>query len=218
MATSLKTQERLARSAAGTSSLGFDPTGRDELRLIEISLDSIEPDPDQPRKVIGDIDELAESIKTHGLVQPIVVVAVSEDRYRILAGERRYHASRKAGRKTVPCVVRSVEEQQKLELQIIENIHRKDLNPVEEAESFARLMSQFDYSQRDLATHVGKSAASINETLRVLKLDKSLLDEVRTSEQATKSVLLEIAKESDPKRQLRLCHWVVVPTIYLSPL
>ncbi len=196
MATSLKTQERLARSAAGTSSLGFDPTGRDELRLMEIPLDSIEPDPDQPRKVIGDIEELAESIKTHGLVQPIVVVAVSEDRYRILAGERRYHASRKAGRKTVPCVVRSVEEQEKLELQIVENIHRKDLNPVEEAESFARLMSQFDYSQRDLAKHVGKSAASINETLRVLKLEQTLLDEIARSKAGHGAGAVEMAGDS----------------------
>lgn len=204
MATTIKTQERLARSAAGTSSLGFDPTGRDELRLVEVLIDQIDPDPDQPRKVIGELDELTESIRTHGLVQPIVVVPVDGGRYRILAGERRYHASKAAGRTSVPCVVRSVEDQQKLELQIIENIHRKDLNPIEEAESFQRLMAQFDYSQGDLAKRVGKSKSSVNETLRLLKLDPSLMDDVRTSEQVTKSVLLEIVKESDVKRQRRL--------------
>lgn len=184
--------------------MAFDPTGRDEQRLVEISIDQIDPDPEQPRKHLGDLSELAASIQSHGLLQPIIVVATEDKRYRILAGERRFSACKKAQLQAVPCIVRSVEEQQKLELQIIENIHRKDLNPVEEAESYERLKTQFDYSQRDLAKHVGKSASSINEALRVLSLDPTVLDDVRTSEQASKSVLLEIAKEKNPKRQMRL--------------
>lgn len=202
MATPLK--DRLARSASGSTPLAFDPTGRDEQRLVEIPIDQIDPDPEQPRKHLGDLSELAASIQSHGLLQPIIVVATEDKRYRILAGERRFSACKKAQLEAIPCIVRSVEEQQKLELQIIENIHRKDLNPVEEAESYERLKTQFDYSQRDLAKHVGKSASSINEALRILSLDAAVLDDVRTSEQASKSVLLEIAKEENPKRQMRL--------------
>lgn len=203
MAANLK--EKLARQASGETRLDFDPTGRDEQRLLPIRLGSIEPDPEQPRADIGDVSELAESIRKHGLLQPIVVEPIEDGRrYRILAGHRRYKACGEAGFETIQCIVRTVEEHTRLELQVIENLHRKDLSPVEEARALKRLMDEFNLNQRDLAKRLGKSLGSVNQTLRILSLSDEALESVQTSEQLTKSVLLEVAKEDDPKKQLSL--------------
>jgi ParB family chromosome partitioning protein len=164
----------------------------------------VEPDPDQPRKDVGDIEDLKASILEHGIIQPCIVSVIEEDRYRLIAGERRYTAAMAAGLKTIPCVVRTVEEHRKLEIQIIENIHRKELNPVEEAHAYQRLIVEFSLSQRQLAARLGKSPASINETLRILTLPEDMMESVRTSERLTRSVLLEIAKEEDSDTQRQL--------------
>ena len=203
MAVSLK--EKLARQASGETRLDFDPTGRDEQRLLPVRLRSIEPDPEQPRVGIGDVKELARSIRQHGLLQPIVVEPIENGRrYRILAGHRRYKACKEEGFETISCIVRTVEEHTRLELQVIENLHRKDLNPVEEARALKRLMNEFNLSQRDLAKRLGKSLGAVNQTIRILSLSDEALNSVQTSEQLTKSVLLEVAKEADPKKQLSL--------------
>jgi ParB family chromosome partitioning protein len=199
MALALK--ERLARQAAGESHLAFDPTGRDEPRLATLPLALIDPDPNQPRKHLGDVADLASSIREQGLINPLVVEVVAGGRYRLITGERRFAACRSLGLTTAPCIVRTVAEHARLAMQIIENIHRKDLHPVEEARAFKRLMDEFNLTQRDLAARVGKSVAAINQTLRILDLEPGLLAVVQTSEHATKSVLLEIAKEADPTRR-----------------
>jgi len=199
MASDLKT--RLARQASGETQLDFDPSGRDEQRLAELKLDLIDPDPNQPRKDLGDLADLALSIREHGVVQPIVVEPDDTGRFRILAGERRFAACRSLGLNTIPSLVRSVAEQSRLELQLVENLHRKDLHPIEEARAFKRLMNEFNLTQRDLARRLGKSLAAVNQSLRILDLDAAVLENVQTSEHATKSVLLEIAKEPDPQRQ-----------------
>ncbi|PWU19889.1 MAG: chromosome partitioning protein ParB [Verrucomicrobia bacterium] len=199
MAVGLK--DRLARQAAGDSQLDFDPVGRDEQRFAEIPLSLIDPDPNQPRKNLGELSDLAFSIREHGVVQPIVVEAVEGGRFRILTGERRFAACRGLGRETIPVLVRTAGEQSRLELQLVENLHRKDLHPVEEARAFKRLMDEFGLKQRDLARRLGKSLTAINQTLRILDIKPELLADVQTSEQANKSVLLEIAKEEDPQRQ-----------------
>ena len=198
-------KDLLARKASGEDRMNFDPTGRDEQRLLPVRITSIEPDPDQPRKVIGDVTELADSIREHGLLQPIIVEPIDGGRrYRILAGHRRYKACQEAGLTTISCVVRTVEEQSRLALQIIENLHRENLNPVDEARGFKRLMDEFNLNQRELAKRLGKSLGSINQTLRVLDLSEEVLSNVQTSEHLSKSVLLEIAKEEDPKKQIAL--------------
>ena len=202
MAINLK--DRLTRQAAGDTQLSFDPTGRDEPRLATLPLQLIDPDPDQPRKDLGPLADLALSIREHGVLQPLIVEAVEGGRYRLLAGERRLAACRSMGYQTVPCVIRTVEEHSRLALQLIENLQRKDLHPLEEAAAFKRLMDQFNLSQRDLARRLGKSVSAINETLRLLDLNPDLLAGVRTSEHPGKSVLLEIAKEADPARQREL--------------
>ncbi len=202
MAIALK--DRLARQASGNAVLNFDPTGRDEPQLVSIPLSLIDPDPHQPRKDLGDLTELALSIREHGLLQPIIVEAVDGGRYRILAGERRFAACRTLNSESVSCIVRTVEEQSRLALQLIENLHRKDLHPLEEARAFKRLQDEFNLDQSALAKRLGMAPSSMNETLRILQLSPDLLAEVQTSEHINKSVLLEIAKVSDPEQQRTL--------------
>lgn len=197
-------KERLARQASGAALLTFDPTGRDEAHYMQLPLSSIDPDPNQPRKNLGDLSDLALSIGTHGVFSPIIVEAQPDGRYRILAGERRFTASRSLGLPTIPCIIRSVEEQTRLELQLIENMHRKGLDPIEEARGMRRLMDEFNLSQRNLALRLGKSEATICQTLRILDLPPSTLEALQESPSMTKSVLLELAKESDPDKQQQL--------------
>ena len=161
----------------------------------------IEPDPNQPRKDRGELTDLATSIREHGVLNPIIVEALGPDRYRILAGERRFAACQILKLETVPCILRTVAEHSRLVLQLIENLHRKDLHPVEEAQAFKRLMDEFNLTQRDLARRVGKSLAAVNQSLRILDLKPELLADVQTSEHATKSLLLEIVKEPNPEQQ-----------------
>ena len=199
MATALK--ERLARQASGELHLNFDVAGHDEPRLVNLPLDCIEPDPEQPRQDLGDLAELADSIREQGLIQPLIVEPIDHARYRIVAGERRHAACQVAGLQTAPCLVRTVEEHSRLALQLMENLHRKALAPLEEAKAFRRLLEEFNLTQRELAKRLGKSVASVNETLRLLEFTPDLMSRVRTSEQVPKSVLLEIAKEPDPHQQ-----------------
>ena len=196
--------ERLKDAAEGKRSLDFDPLGNDEGRVVFIRLDDIEPDPEQPRKDVGDLEELAASIRTHGVINPIVVRPVSGQRFRIVAGERRYRASRLAGRDQIQAIIRSLEEQSRLEVQLIENLHRKDLNPFEEATVYRRLMDEFGLTQEQMAKRVGRSQATINEVLLLLQLPSSLRSEYRTSDKVSKSVLIEIAKQPDQEKQAEL--------------
>jgi len=197
-------RNRLAQQAAGQTQLDFDPLGRDEPKLVSLPCRLIDPDPDQPRRNLGNLEELADSIRTQGLIHPVVVEPRSLGRYRVLAGARRFAACVELGLETVPCIVRSVDDQSRLALQLIENLHRKDLHPVEEARAFRRLMDEFNLTQRELAERLGKSLPAVNQTLRVLDLDQTVLADVQTSEQASKSLLLEIAKEPDSARQKAL--------------
>ena len=196
--------ERLKDAAEGNRSLDFDPLGNDEGRVVFIRLDDIEPDPEQPRKDVGDLEELAASIRTHGVINPIVVRPVSGQKFRIVAGERRYRASHLAGRDQIQAIIRSLEEQSRLEVQLIENLHRKDLNPFEEATVYRRLMDEFGLTQEQMAKRVGRSQATINEVLLLLQLPSSLRREYRTSDKVSKSVLIEIAKQPDQEKQAEL--------------
>ncbi len=126
----------------------------------------------QPRKKFTDykIDELAESIKKHGIIQPLVVSPKEEDKYELIAGERRLRASKIAGLEEVPVILRDVDEQKRLELALIENIQREELNPIDLALSYKRLMDEFNLTQEDVAKQVGKSRSSIANTLRMVNL------------------------------------------------
>jgi ParB family chromosome partitioning protein len=139
----------------------------------------IHPNPRNPRREFGaeNLEELANSIRQHGIVQPLVVRAVpgSGERYEIIAGERRWRAAQIAGLHEVPVTVLDVSERQSLELAIVENVQRADLNPVEEARGYQALIDEFGYTQADLGAAVGKSRVHVTNTLRLLRLPEPVL-------------------------------------------
>ena len=145
-----------------------------ELRHIPLS--SIEADPDQPRKVFDEdtIQELAASIQEHGLLQPIVVAPRGSGSFIIVAGERRYRAAKMAGLKTVPALVRTLSDQHKLELSLIENLQRRDLTAIETATAYLKLRDQFNLGLEEIGHRVGgKSVAAVSNTMRLLRLPQS---------------------------------------------
>jgi ParB family chromosome partitioning protein len=202
----LNLKDRLERVSRGESRRPFDLFAKDAVTFSYLPLGDIAPDPGQPRKDLGDLEGLKASIAAHGILQPLVVSPdpAGGEGYLLIAGERRYSAAKDLGMDTAPALVRTAEEHQRLELQLIENLHRKDLNPVEEAQSYRRLIEEFGLTQEQVAQQVGKSRPVINETLRILDLPRLVLEECRTSDTAPKSVLLEIAKRESPEEQLAL--------------
>jgi ParB family chromosome partitioning protein len=138
----------------------------------EIAIDLIDANPYQTRGRINEaaLDELANSIQASGVVQPVVLRAVANGRFQIVAGERRWLASRRAGKATIPAVVRQLSNEQAMEITIIENLQREDLNPVEQARAFERLSREFNMTQEQIATRTGKDRASIANFIRLLKL------------------------------------------------
>lgn len=152
----------------------FDPTSEQDGRVSDlryIKLAEIKPDPDQPRRSFDEIalDELSESIKAHGVLQPIVVAPKSGG-YVIVAGERRFRASQRAGLEKIPALVRTLSGQHKLELSLIENLQRSDLNPLETATAYLKLRDQFNLTLDDIGQRMGKTSAAISNTLRLLRL------------------------------------------------
>ena len=157
----------------------FDPSADDDNKVSDlrtIKLSQIVPDPDQPRRYFDEtgLSELTESIKAHGVLQPIVVIPTN-DGYMIVAGERRYRASKAAGKESIPALVRTLSDQHKLELSLIENIQRRDLNPLETATAYAKLRDQFNLTLEEIGGRVGgKSISAISNTLRLLRLPESV--------------------------------------------
>ncbi|TDI59831.1 MAG: ParB/RepB/Spo0J family partition protein [Alphaproteobacteria bacterium] len=153
-------------------------------RLSQVPLALIHPNPRNPRQDFAtkDLDELAVSIRTHGIVQPIVVRAMAGpgETYEIIAGERRWRAAQRAGLHDVPVSVLSVSDRQALELAIVENVQRTDLNAIEEALGYQALIEEFSYSQADLGTVIGKSRVHVTNTLRLLKLPEDVLNAVKS--------------------------------------
>ena len=138
----------------------------------ELELSVIFPNPDQPRKVFDEdaLQELADSIKLVGLLQPIVVRPIGEDKYQIIAGERRWRASRIAGLETVPVLVRATQDDLTLQLALIENVQREDISSIEAAIAYKKLIDDFEMTQDQVAQKVGKSRVSVSNTLRLLRL------------------------------------------------
>lgn len=152
----------------------FDPTRKEDKKmskLVELEISEVIRDEGQPRRNFDKaaLEELASSIKEHGVLQPIVVVKQG-GKYQIVAGERRWRASQLAGKTTIPAIVRTLDAQNKLELSIIENAQREDLNAIELATAYAKLKEQFNLTNEEIGRRVGKSAASIVNTMRLLKL------------------------------------------------
>ena len=150
--------------------------GNRSVRMIEIS--RIAPHPEQPRRHFDEqaLLELAESIRTRGIIQPIIVRPVSGDRYQIVAGERRWRAAQKAQLHQIPAIVREFSEAETLEIALVENIQREDLNAIEEAQAYRSLITQFHHSQDALARIVGKSRSHIANLIRLLDLPADVQD------------------------------------------
>ena len=193
----------------GLSALIPDMPEPTRASAVEADIDRLEPNDFQPRGYVDDVrlQELAQSIRANGIIQPIVVRRVG-DRFQIIAGERRWRAAKIAGLMRVPVVVRDVapgNEQSLLEMALIENIQREDLNPIEEGLAYRRLADQFSLTQEDIATKVGKDRASVANFQRLLKLP----DEVRTEVASGRlsmghaRALLSLADEGDQRRIAR---------------
>jgi len=149
--------------------------------LNEISLDEIETNPFQPRQHFDQeaLKELAESIKVHGIIQPITVRKLARNQYQVISGERRFQASKLAGLKSVPAYIRTADDQQMLEMALIENIQRENLNPIEISLSYQRLISECNLKQEELGGRVGKNRSTVTNYLRLLKLPPDIQIAVR---------------------------------------
>jgi len=149
--------------------------------ILRLPLHRLKPNPDQPRKTFSEqaLAELAESLKRHGLIQPILVEDAGDGSYRIVAGERRYRAAERAGLGEVPVIVREFSPEKRLEIALIENVQREDLNPVEEAEAYRQLMELGNLSQEEVADAVGKSRPAVANALRLLRLPEPMLSSLR---------------------------------------
>ena len=159
----------------------FNENATDEGGIITVSLNDIEPNRQQPRKDFDEaaLSELAESIAQHGLIQPIVVKPTTNGRYSIIAGERRWRACRIAGLYEVPVVIKDVEAQELMELALIENLQREDLNAVEEALGYRSLIDSFGLTQEEVASRMGKSRTAVTNALRLLNLNEDELQALR---------------------------------------
>jgi ParB family chromosome partitioning protein len=148
------------------------PTSDQHPGAAEVDLDAISPNPMQPRQPVppDDLEELAESIREHGLIQPLVVTRSEEGAYQLIAGERRWRAAGMAGLTSVPVVIKEASPQQMLELALVENIQRADLNPLEEAEAYRQLADEFELTQEQIAQRVAKSRVAVANSLRLLRL------------------------------------------------
>lgn len=180
------------------------------LGLQDIAVEQIEPGRYQPRTIMDPerLEELAESIKTQGLIQPVVVRPLAkEGRYELIAGERRWRATQLAGLKTIPAIVRQIEDESALALALIENIQREDLNPLEEAVAIKRLIDEFELTHAEAADAVGRSRAAVSNLLRLMELDQAVraLIEKRQIDMGHARALLAL----EAKDQVRAAHEIV---------
>jgi len=178
--------------------------------LMVLSLDQIAPNPYQPRKTFneGSIDELARSVREHGIVQPLVVSRFG-DRYRLIAGERRYRAAQKAGLTSVPVVIKDdLKEGDALQIALIENIQREDLNPIEEAMAYHQLHEEFGLTQEEISKRVGKERSTVANFLRLVKLPEPVKKLLASGQLSMGHARALLAVES-PKKQEQLADRVV---------
>ncbi len=180
---------------------GIPETQKDS--VVELKINDISPNSEQPRKRFNEeaLQELADSIKENGVIQPIIV-AKRGTGYRIVAGERRWRASRLAGLKVIPAIVRDLTDQQTMEQALIENIQRQDLNPLEEAFAMDNLMKEHGLTQESLAKKLGKSRPAIANTLRLMNIDESLQDFIRNGDLSAghARALLAITDKEEQKK------------------
>jgi ParB family chromosome partitioning protein len=182
--------DALATSAA-------EPVGR----MLPIEL--LDPNPSQPRQVMGDLSELMASVSEKGIIEPLVVRPYA-GRFQIIAGERRYHAAVQVGLREVPVVVRDADDKEVMELALVENLQRKDLTAFEEAEALHQLAQKCGYTHEDMARKLGKSRTAVTESLSLNNMPEDVRNLCRLADIAAKSTLLQIVRQSDPQKMLAL--------------
>jgi len=165
-----------------------------------IKIDQLEPNPYQPRKDYGDLEELAKSIKGIGIIEPLIVRPLEENKYQIICGERRYRAALLAGLKEVPCIEKEIDEREMLEIALIENLCRKDLDAFEEAEALKRLSEEFKYTHNKIAEITGKSRSYITEIISLNNMPEDLKTFCRHADIKAKSLLVEIVRTGSPEK------------------
>ncbi|MBR6230181.1 MAG: ParB/RepB/Spo0J family partition protein [Eubacterium sp.] len=176
---------------------------------VSLKINQVEPNKNQPRKEFDQekLQELADSIAQHGIVQPIVVTK-QDDYYEIIAGERRWRAAKLAGLKEVPVVIKEYTPQEVMEVALIENIQREDLNPVEEAKAYQHLIEEYNLKQEDVAKKVSKNRSTITNAIRLLKLEEPIQEMLISGDLSSGHARALLAVE-DPKKQLKLAERIV---------
>ncbi len=170
-------------------------------RLVPI--EHVDPNPDQPRQVMGDLSELMASISEKGIIEPLIV-RQRGGRFQIIAGERRYQAAVQVGLPEIPVVIRDADDDEVLELALVENLQRKDLSPFEEAEALHALVTRAQYTHEQLARKLGKSRTAITETLSLAQMPDEVRNLCRLADITSKSLLLQVVRQSDPQKMVTL--------------
>ena len=178
-----------------------NPAGAPIGRMIPIDL--IDPNPDQPRQVMGDLSELMASIAEKGIIEPLIV-RQRGSRYQIVAGERRYQASVQVGLRELPVVIRDVDDNEIVEVALVENIQRKDLSAFGEAEALQVLAERCGYTHEDLARRMGKSRTNVTESLALAQMPTEVRNLCRLADISSKSLLLQIVRQQDPQKMVAL--------------
>jgi len=175
-----------------------------------IPVDKIRPNPEQPRKSLGDLRDLTDSIREKGVLEPLLVRFMPrEDTHYIISGERRYHAARAAGLLELPCIEKIADDAETLELGLIENLQRKDLTPFEEADGLYRLAEQFSYTHEDIARKISKARSSVTETLSLRNIPESLRRRCIERGINSRSLLLQIARQPSEKRMAEAMQRII---------
>jgi len=175
-----------------------------------IPVDKIRPNPEQPRKSLGDLRDLTDSIREKGVLEPLLVRFMPrEDTHYIISGERRYHAARAAGLLELPCIEKIADDAETLELGLIENLQRKDLTPFEEADGLYRLAEQFSYTHEDIARKISKARSSVTETLSLRNIPESLRRRCIERGINSRSLLLQIARQPNEKKMAETVQRIV---------
>lgn len=205
----MATNKRKALGRGLGALLPSAPASSSEKSLLDLPLDQIVPNKHQPRSVFDPdkLKELAQSIRSNGVVQPIIVRKTG-NQYQLIAGERRWRAAREAGLKTIPAVLKDVSEYKTLELALIENIQRADLNPIEEATAYSSLIEDFQLTQEEVAQRVGKDRSSIANYIRLLKLPDEVKERIQKAE-LTMGHARALSSLDRPQDQLELAGRIV---------
>ncbi len=172
-------------------------------RIRMIPSNKIDPNPNQARSELGDLTDLISSIKSKGIIEP-VIARQKEDRYELIAGERRFVASKKAGLKEVPCIIMNVNDNEAMEISLIENLQRKNLDIFEEADGLKALKDLYDYSHSMIADKIGKARSTITEIINISKIPKDIRDFCKQNNITSSSTLIEIAKLKTKENMLNM--------------